>query len=112
MRARSTARSSARAAMKEETDAVKAAAMRERLASPLAMWFAPALERDVTRQKRLVEEYLDDVRERAQKRGWAALAHSKVCLPKGILASAAMQPYLLRWAAADGTAAVEAAPSS
>jgi hypothetical protein len=63
----------ARAAMEEveakETDdhAAKAAAMmmRERLASPLEMWFSPALERDVTRQKRLVEECLDDVRARA-----------------------------------------------
>jgi flagellar motor switch protein FliM len=44
-----------RAAMEEETDTVKAAAMRERLASSLAMLFEPALERKVTRQKRLVE---------------------------------------------------------
>ncbi len=41
--------------MEEETDTVKAAAMRERLASSLAMLFEPALERKVTRQKRLVE---------------------------------------------------------
>jgi hypothetical protein len=59
-------------------------AMRERLASPLAMWFQPALEREVTRQKRLVEGCLDDVRERAVQRGWATLApHWKACLPKG-----------------------------
>ncbi len=45
----------ARIAGKEETDdAVKAAAMRARHVIPLAMWFEPALERDVTRQTRLV----------------------------------------------------------
>ena len=53
------------------------------------MWFAPALERDVTRQARLVEECLDDVRARAVRRGWAPLApHWKACLPKGVLLSA------------------------
>jgi hypothetical protein len=77
---------------------------------------------EVTRLAPLVEECLDDVRERAQQRGWAPLApHGKECLPEGILASAAMQPYLRRsaamqpylrrWAAADAAAAaaVEAA---
>jgi hypothetical protein len=76
------------------------------------VWFEPALERDVTRQTQLVEECLDDVRERAQQRGWAPLAqHWKKCLPEGILVSAAVQPYLRRWAAADAAAAaaVEAA---
>jgi hypothetical protein len=74
------------------------------------MWFAPRLERDVTRQARLVEECLDDVRARAVQRGWAPLApHWKRCLPKGILASGAMQPYLHRWAAADDAAAAAAA---
>jgi hypothetical protein len=48
--------------------------------------------------------------ERAQQRGWAPLApHWKKCLPEGILASSAMQPYLRRWAAADAAAAVAAA---
>ncbi len=104
-----------RIADKEDTDnAVRAAAMlrmRARLVFPLAIW---SLERDVTRKTRLVEEYLDDVRKRAQQRGWAPLAqHWKPVEgvpPKG-LASAAMQPYLRRWAAADeaAAAAVEAA---
>jgi hypothetical protein len=83
---------SARVAKEEEMDeAVRAAAMRARHVSPLAMWFEPALERDVTHQTRLVIECLDNVRERAQQRGWAPLApHWKKCLPEGILASAAM----------------------
>ncbi len=102
----------ARVAEKEEMDeAVRAAAKRARhmMMSPLAMWFEPALDRDVKHQTRLVIECLDDVRERAQQRGWAPLApHWKKCLPEGILASAAMQPYLRRWAAADAVAAVAA----
>jgi hypothetical protein len=96
-----------RAAMEEETEADRAAALRARLEGPLAMWFAPApaLERDVTRQARLVEECLNDVRG-AARRGRAPLApHWRACLPAGSLASAAMQPYLRRWAAADAAAA-------
>ncbi len=54
----------------------------------------------------LVIECLDDMRERAQQRGWAPLApHWKKCLPEGILASSAMR----RWAAADAARAVAAA---
>ncbi len=69
-----------------------------------------ALERVVTRQTRLVEKCLDDVHEHVQKRGWAALAqHWKVCLPKGVLVSAAMPPYLRRWVAADAAAEASAA---
>jgi hypothetical protein len=61
---------------------------------------------EVMRLAPLVEECLDVVRKRAQQRWWAPLAqHWKKCLPKGILASAAMQPYLRRWAAADAAAA-------
>ncbi len=61
----------------------------------------------MTRVELLVEECLNDIRERAQQ---APLAqHWKVCLSKGVLGSAAMQPYLRRWAAADASAAVEAA---
>ena len=63
----------------------------------------------MTRHAPLVEECLDNVRERAQQRGWAPLApHWKECLPKGILASAVMQPYLRCWAAADAAAAAVA----
>jgi hypothetical protein len=100
---------------KEEMDeAVRAAAKRARhmMMSPFVMWFEPALDRDLKQQTQLVIECLDDVRERAQQRGWAPLApHWKKCLPAGILVSSAMQPYLRRWAAADAAAAVvEAAP--
>jgi hypothetical protein len=67
----------------------------------------------VKQQTLLVIECLDDVRERAQQRGWAPLApHWKKCLPEGILVSSVMQPYLRRWAAAhaaDAAAAVAAA---
>jgi hypothetical protein len=88
-------------------EAVRAAAKRaSHMMSPLAMWFEPALDRDVKQQTRLVIECLDDVRERAQQHGWAPLAqHWKKCLPEGILASSAMQPYLRRWAVADDVAA-------
>jgi hypothetical protein len=53
----------ARVAEKEEMDeAVREAAKRARhMMSPLAMWFEPALDRDVKQQTRLVIECLDDV---------------------------------------------------
>ena len=90
------------AAMMEEKVEERAMALRARLGNPSVMWFAPASEHEVTRQVRLVEECLDDVRARAVRCGWAPLApHWRACLPKGILRSAAMQPYLRRWAAAD-----------
>jgi hypothetical protein len=77
----------ARVAEKEEMDeAVRAAAKRVRhmMMSPLAMWFEPALDRDVKQQTQLVIECLDDVRERAQQRGWAPLVpHRKKYLPGG-----------------------------
>ncbi len=103
-----------RLALQEQTDAVKAAAMYARPSSTLASYFMPDEETEVTRVAPLVEECLDDsdIRERAQQRGWAPHApHWKVCLrvSKGFLASAARQPYLRRWAAADAAAAVEAA---
>ena len=95
----------ARVALKEETDAVRAAAMRARLRNGLDTFFYVGEEREVTRLAPLVEECLDDVRARAVQRGWAPLAqHWKRCLPKGVLASAAMQQYMLRWAAADAAA--------
>ena len=81
------------AAMEEEKVEERAMALRARLGNPSAMWFAPASEHEVTRQVRLVEECLDDVRARAVRCGWAPLApHWRACLPKGILRSAAMQP--------------------
>ena len=98
------------AAMMEEKVEERAMALRARLGNPSVMWFAPASEHEVTRQVRLVEECLDDVRARAVRCGWAPLApHWRACLPKGILRSAAMQPYLRRWAAADAVAEAEAA---
>ena len=101
------------AAMEEEKVEERAMALRARLGNPSAMWFAPASEHEVTRQVRLVEECLDDVRARAVRCGWAPLApHWRACLPKGILRSAAMQPYLRRWAAADAVAAAEAAEAA
>ncbi len=60
--------------MKEETDAVKAVAMYARLSSSLTSYFMPDEETVVTRVAPLVEECLDDIRERAQKRGWSPLA--------------------------------------
>ncbi len=46
-------------------EAVRAAAMRARHVSPLAMWFKQALAQDVKQQTLLVIKCLDDVRERA-----------------------------------------------
>ncbi len=103
-----------RLALKEEKDAVKEAAMYAHLSSTMVLSFMPDEEIEVTRVAPLVEECLDDVRARAVQRGWTPLAqHWKVCLSRGVLASAAMQPYLRRWAAADAAdaaAAAEAAP--
>jgi hypothetical protein len=82
--------------------------MYARVSSTWALYFMPDEEKEVARVAPLVGKCLDDIRERAQQRGWAPLApHWKICLPDGILASAAMQPYLSRWAAADAAAAVE-----
>ncbi len=93
----------------ETDDAVRAAAMRARSNGHLDVFFDLSRNLEVTRLTQLVEECLDDLRERAQQHRWVSLAqHWKKCLPEGILASAAMQPYLRRWAAADAAAAVEA----
>jgi hypothetical protein len=92
----------------ETDDAVRAAAMRARSVGHLDVLFDLSRNLEGTRLAPLVEECLDDLRERAQQRGWAPRApHWKKSLPEGILASAAMQPYLRRWAAADAAAAVE-----
>ena len=101
---------SARIAEKEETDyAVRAAAMRARSDGHFDVFFDLSRDLEKMRLAPLVEECLDDVRERAQQRGWAPLAqHWKKCLPEGILVSAAMQPFLHRWAAADATDAAAA----
>jgi hypothetical protein len=105
----------ARTSEKEETDdAVRAAAMRACSDGHLDVFFHLSRDLEVMRLAQLVEECLDDVREREQQRGWAPLVqHRKECLPEGILESAAMQPYLRLWAAADAAAdaaaAVEAA---
>ncbi len=68
--------------------------MRARSDGHLNVFFDLPRDLEVTHLARLVEECLDDVRERAQPRGWAPLAqHCKKCFPKGILTSAAMQPF-------------------
>ncbi len=60
----------ARIAKKEETDdAVRAAAMRARSDGHLNVFFDLSRDLEVTHLARLVEECLDDVRERAQPRG-------------------------------------------
>ncbi len=68
--------------------------------------------RALCRVAQLVEECLDDVRERAQKRWWSPLAqrwNSVEGVPlQGVLASAVMQPYLRRWAAANDAAVADA----
>jgi hypothetical protein len=87
-------------------------AIRARSDGHLDIFFDLSRDLEVMRLAPLVEECLDNVRERAQQPWWAPLAqHWKKCLHKGILVFAAMQPYLLCWAAADAAVAagVEAA---
>jgi hypothetical protein len=91
--------------------------MRARHVSPLAMWFKPALEREM--KTLLVEESLDDVRESAQQRAAARLGATHTALgevpPRGdprVLVDAALPAPLgggASVAAAVETAAVEAA---
>jgi hypothetical protein len=63
---------------------------------------------DVTRHATLAEECLDDARAHAKKRKGRALPPLEY-LPRGILESEALEPYLKRWKRDDAAAAAAAA---
>ncbi len=82
-----------------EPDATKRAVLWAQLDAPRKLWFNPELERSVTEQAPFVIECLDDVRARAKR----PLAPRMLpFLPRGILESAALAPYLERWRCAPG----------
>ena len=70
-------------------------------------WFMLHHEEDVTRHAALAEECLDDARAHAirKKRALPPLEY----LPRGILESEALEPYLKRWKRDDAAAAAAAA---
>jgi hypothetical protein len=89
----------------DEPDTAKRDALWARLSAPRHCWFSAELERSVTEQAPLVIECLDDVRARAKR---PLTPHMLPHLPRGILESAGLAPYLERWrldAAADAVAA-------
>ncbi len=61
----------------------------------VSMWFMPQHAADVTRHTALAEECLDDARAHAKRKG-RALPPLEY-LPRGILESEALEPYLKRW---------------
>jgi hypothetical protein len=63
--------------------ASREAARRARLLIPVEMYFSPNKERDVTRQKRLVEECLDNVCARGAARVGAARVALEEVPPEG-----------------------------
>ncbi len=77
----------ARLAATAETDATRQTAMRARRAP----------RQPVTVLAPLVEECLEEMRACTKRAGRAPLAPQMELLPKGIRASAAMEPYLWRW---------------
>ncbi len=80
-----------------EPDTAKRAALWAQLDAPRSHWFNPNLERSVTELAPLVIECLDDVRARARR----PLAPRMLpLLPRRILESATLAPYLERWCAA------------
>jgi hypothetical protein len=75
--------------------------------TPDATWFMLHHEEDVTRHATLAEECLDDARAHAKRKG-RALPPLEY-LPRGILESEALEPYLKRWKRDDAAAAAAAA---
>jgi hypothetical protein len=73
----------------------------------VSMWFMPQQEADVTRHAALAEECLDNARAQAKRKG-RALPPLEY-LPRGILESEALEPYLKRWKRDNDAAAAAAA---
>ena len=76
---------------------------------PEATWFTASCDRDVTRHAALAEECLDDARAHAKRKGWTPIPLEY--LPRGILESEALEPYLKRWKR-DDAAAISAAAAA
>ena len=74
---------------------------------PEATWFTASCDEDVTRHAALAEECLDDARAHAKKKGRALPPNE--FLPRGILESEALKPYLKRWKRDNEAAAAAAA---
>jgi hypothetical protein len=77
----------------DEPDIAKRDALWAQLSAQRHCWFSAELESSVTEQAPLVIECLDDVRARAKR----PLVPQLQLLPRGILESAALAPYLERW---------------
>jgi hypothetical protein len=69
--------------------------------------FVPSYEEDVTRFALLAEECLDNARAHAKRKG--RTLPPLEYLPRGILESEALEPYLKRWKRDDAAAAAAAA---
>ena len=74
---------------------------------PEATWFTASCDEDVTRHAALAEECLDDARAHAKRKG-RSLPPLEF-LPRGILESEALKPYLERWKRDDNNEAAVAA---
>ena len=65
---------------------------------PEATWFTASCDADVTRHAALAEECLDDARAHAKRKHKKGRALPPLeFLPRGILESEALKPYLERW---------------
>jgi hypothetical protein len=83
-----------------EEDVDKLAAMHVQFDSPHKVCSHARFEQSVTALASLVEECLDDMcarLKRAKRAGWRAPAQQIEFLPKGVLESAALEPYLKHW---------------
>jgi hypothetical protein len=72
--------------------------------------FMPHYEEDVTRHAALAEECLDEARAHAKSKGWRPIPLD--FLPRCILESEALEPYLKRWKRDDAAAAAAAAAAA
>ena len=75
-----------------------------------AVWFWAEDDQDVTRRAAVVEECLDDARAHAKRKG-RALPPLEY-LPRGILESEALEPYLKRWKRDNDAAAIISAAAA
>ena len=73
----------------------------------VSMWFMPQHAADVTRHAALAEECLDNARAHAKRKGLSLPPLEY--LPRGILESEALEPYLKRWKRDNAAAAAAAA---
>ncbi len=90
-------------AVDAEPDATKRATMRAQFDIQHKAWFFSRLAQSFTEQVQLVEDCLDNLRTRAKRTKRAGCAGCAGCapqidfLPREILESAALAPFLERW---------------